>query len=542
MRVDKIEINNFKSIKNLVIDFKEISGLWKLGGNVGAGKTSIGEAILYGMFGEVKGKNNGDLVSWGEKSGSIKIWIESMGRNIYIERILKLQGQTPLNILVDSEPITFTNKRDAQQILENEYYDTSKMMIELLCIISFNNFKSLSSLNASDSKKFLDQVFGFSALTTYQDNIKTMKFEVQKNINNIYIKKREKLAQINKIKEMESKKIDVNIANENIYNNNIKKLREKNNEFLKQNTPQLESEKTYLNTILSEKSSITIRGKQLAKDIQFIEKGICPTCGAKVDQSSLNELKTEKQELRDKYLDIITTEDVVKLKINNIENEIKNINIKTQKKIAELEKELYKISLCKQNSHISNSEVDTLNSEVLELDNELEQLDSEVRAWDDLLNILSNDVRTKIIKSFLPLLNSSILQYSQQLQQPYTIEFDRDFKCNLTLPGVNNIIPISSLSTGQLKTVDISIILGTLKAIINSIEFNICFLDELISNMDEELRSIICKVLKNNITKNQSVFVISHMNIDESYFDGIVEAELDGPIGGRFSNYQFRFY
>ena len=168
MYIQQIRIENFKSIYDPIeIDFSIVNGFWKISGSVGAGKTSIGEAIIYGLFGSVGGKNQADLISWGRKHGMIEIWCTSKARNIYIKRELNSYGQSPIYVEVDGEELIFTNKRNAQQQLEQEYYDTSKVTLELLCIISFNNFKSLATLNTADTKKFLDQVLGFYTLTEY---------------------------------------------------------------------------------------------------------------------------------------------------------------------------------------------------------------------------------------------------------------------------------------------------------------------------------------------------------------------------------------
>ena len=67
MQIDRIKISNFKSIQELDINFQEMHGLWEISGVVGAGKTTIGEAILFALFGSVRGKTNESLISWGKK-------------------------------------------------------------------------------------------------------------------------------------------------------------------------------------------------------------------------------------------------------------------------------------------------------------------------------------------------------------------------------------------------------------------------------------------------------------------------------------------
>jgi ABC-type multidrug transport system ATPase subunit len=71
------------------------------------------------------------------------------------------------------------------------------------------------------------------------------------------------------------------------------------------------------------------------------------------------------------------------------------------------------------------------------------------------------------------------------------------------------------------------IILGILDVIMNNVNFNICFLDELFSNMDGELRQLMCHVLKKNLKDGQILFTISHVELEDKYFNGEIKAELE---------------
>ena len=64
MQIDRIKITNFKSIPEFDLNFHEMTGLWEISGVVGAGKTTIGEAILFALFGTVRGKNNDELIHY----------------------------------------------------------------------------------------------------------------------------------------------------------------------------------------------------------------------------------------------------------------------------------------------------------------------------------------------------------------------------------------------------------------------------------------------------------------------------------------------
>ena len=213
MKIQKIRIENFKSFyEPYELDFDKVKGLWKVSGSVGSGKTTIGEAILFGLFGTISGKNIGDLVSWGQKQSTVELWCHSNNRNIYIKRNIFL-GSSNIYVEVDGEELIFTNKRNAQQQLETDYYDVSRVTMELLCIISFNNFKSLATLNKGETKQFLDQVLGFYTLTEYSDACKRLKQENDVELNKINTKISNLTAQIQKLEELSNVEIiDGNIS------------------------------------------------------------------------------------------------------------------------------------------------------------------------------------------------------------------------------------------------------------------------------------------------------------------------------------------
>jgi len=87
-------------------------------------------------------------------------------------------------------------------------------------------------------------------------------------------------------------------------------------------------------------------------------------------------------------------------------------------------------------------------------------------------------------------------------------------------------VPVSMLSTGQKKVLDMVIILSVLTVLMNKINFNICFCDELLSNMDQDLRDRMCELLKSNLRPGQSMFLLCHAPLNKEYMDGTVTVEL----------------
>lgn len=527
MQIQKIKIENFKSIyEPLEIDFNDVRGFWKISGSVGAGKTTIGEAIIYGLFGSINGKNNGDLISWGRKHGSVEIWCRSKGRSIYIERELNSYGQSPIYVEVDGEELVFTNKRDAQAQLEQEYYDTSRVTIELLCIISFNNFKSLATLNTSDTKKFLDQVLGFYTLTEYAEECKALRSQntssmvtLNQTISNLrsQVEKLEQIANIAIIEgDISNVKAEIK-TNQDTYNDEVKSL---NNAVSELNKEKL--------SLTKKQSSVLTLGKSKKKEIDFIEKGTCPTCGAPIDQSQLDEKRKERDVLLEHY--------------NTITEQIKAIDLQSQtltkttsadilaplvEKINNAKKLLVQLEEQAKRRSINLSEIETINEQIKQHEYVMVGYQTEDSEWDQLYNILSVQVRAKILQSFIPALNKNILKYVQRLHLPYVVQFDSNFKCNISLCGIEKDIPVSSLSTGQLKTVDMVIILGVLGTVIGSNGINILFLDELFSNLDAGLRNEMCSVLRESLQPDSTIFIISHTDLEDKYFDGDIHMKLE---------------
>ena len=527
MRIQKIKVNNFKSIYGeFEIDFeKDVKGMWKVVGPVGTGKTTLGEAIIFGLFGVIKNKNNDTLISWGEKHAIVELWCESKGKHIYINREINSYGQSPTTVKIDGEDLIYTDKRDIQSQLENEYYDISRTTVELLCVISFNNFKSLASLNTQDSRKFLDNVLGFAAITKYIDAGKYLRSE-----NSLVINKLQSLidqcnAQIDKINELSNIELingDINDVKNNIDLIN-KKIEEQKGIYERTVKEARETiEKTSM-----ELAKIKALGVNKAKEIAFIQQGKCPTCGAPIDQSVLPIKEQERDVLRKQYSDINEQLQLEKQEPINIRNKYDTEVTPLKKQLDENKDLLIRLQEQAKRTQVNSEEIIKIEQQLWEHENELNNAQFEDQQWELLLNLLSNDIRSEILSSFIPVLNENIMKYSQRLRQRYIISFDNQFKCQIKLPGLSQEVSVNSLSTGQLKTIDMIIIMSVLGTVMGSNSLNVIFLDELFSNMHSDLRNEMSWMIRDNMKPDDTVFVVSHYEINEGFFDGTIRMQLE---------------
>lgn len=521
MKISKIRVKHFKSFMDeTTIDFTELQGMWWISGHIGAGKTTIGEAIIYGLYGTVSGKNNGALITWGQKHGLVELWCQSKGKNIYIKRELNTYGQSPMSVEVDGEPIVFTNKRNAQQQLEQDYLDTPRTTMELLCIISFNNFKSLSTLNTKDTKIFLDQVLGFDTLTAYIDACKEEMAELRQEMVSVIANK---TATNNQIDRMSNYKF---IDGDPIA---IKKTIEVLQAEISTAETERDVQVTPMKEELAEENRKLIEVKALGtikrKEIDFIKKGKCPTCGAPIDQSALETKEREREVLIDTYKTIDVKIRDLQARITEIITESTNYINEKRSLVKSQENELVRLNEQAKHTQVNQAEIDRLKKELEEYDARINQISAELTEYDRLVQIFQVQIRSQVLDSFIPSLNSKIKELAGMMSLRYVPEYDSMFKCSIRSNN-SELIPISSLSTGQLKMVDMVIILAVIGSLVSKVSSNVIFLDELFGNLDPATRSELIGVLRATIPAGSTVMIVSHQTMDDGLFDGRLKMKL----------------
>lgn len=516
MHIHKIQFENFKSFySRTTINFDSMGGIWKVCGPIGSGKTTIGEAIIYGLYGKISNKSNKDLISWGEKHGLVELWCDSMNKSIYIKRELNLHGQSPLYVEVGGRPLDYSDKRDAQLQL-NEYLDTTQQAMELLCIISFNSFKSLSTLNAKDTKLFLDQVIGMNLLTEYIDKSRVVLGDISseraaegKVMNVLQSQYESRLKAGDKVDNKVIVTLEKDIADLN------EKLHEES-AVLENGMAEVNKELEVVNAKIT---AVVTRGKAIAKDIKIIQSGICPVCHQEIPHGILPGKIKEKEELGRHYKEFNATKQTLLSNIQGLRNDMASRKSIIQSEIRRKEDALVKEKAKCIVQKMSDKELKDLASQIAECNQKIAGLDKREADVTTILNLLRTDTRQQIINQFIQPVNARIKEYSSMMFMGYTPEFDDQFKCHIKTPSLNDI-PSSSLSTGQLKLVDMIIILSVVDTIVAGAGCNVIFLDELFSNLDHTTRGNLINVMQTTIRGDQTYFIVSHQDLDSEYIKG----------------------
>ena len=541
MYIKSIKITNFKSIYGTQeFDFTELDGLVKLSGIIGSGKTTLCEALLYGLFGNVAGHKIPNLVSWNEKCCEIEMDLISRNKDIHIIR----NSSMPLQVSVNSKLIAASSKRDTQAILEEELYDVPKLAIEKMCIISFSAFNSLASMNPGQTKQFLDEVFGFGTFTQYNNIVvDERKLQVNENtkLNAVYSDTQDQIEYLTnkKLKQQEELKNTIDIVGCNeLRAQLVEQGKAKKEEFKR---IKAECEQKVLEVVAEKqkwydkKLECATLGKQEKDWYNTFKDGVCPTCGNEIGKDVIEEHKNKMLDYAKKYKEYQNKENEIQLKIEKMNSEAKIKQDELKQDMEDLKKQISNIDAQIQTYNNSlallNENYDDLiseyNNKLDKLKKDIEVSDKEICEWNDMNELFTKTFRYNLLETLIPHINKSIAYFINKLDQNYSITYDQEFKPHIKIDTFDREISYKDLSTGQRKSLDLAIVFGILQNIIANVNFNLFCLDELFSNMDADSRNTMLALLNDSMAKDRTIFVINHAEMNDDYFSHKIKVRLE---------------
>ena len=536
-----IHIRNFKSLYGEnYFNFLDLDGLIKLSGPIGAGKTSLAEAILYGLYGTVKGQNNTSLVAWNMQSCEVEMNLVSKNKEIHIKRNI----HEPLLIEVNGKTLSASSKRNTQEILEEELFDVPKLAVTRMCIISFNAFsKSLANMNPADTKQFLDDIFGFKLFTDYNNEIvieRKNQINESTKLNAIYAETQSQIERLQNKKEQQAKEIKLSIDVDALnierakYVEEGKSYKQKRSDIEDEQDEKIKEINKEIKEIERKITESTTLGKQEQNYYTTFKSGICPTCGSKIDESHIEKHRQEMMKYADEVKAYKLQKEELKNKIDNIESEYKpklnEVNSHIQDLIKKINKIDSDIKIYENNLKVIKQNYDDLIKEhqnkLQDIKKKIDSNDIEIGEWNEMNELFTKTLRYNLLDTLIPHINKSIQYYINKLDQPYKVEYDQEFKCHIYVDTFEKEISYSNLSTGQKKTLDIAIIFGILQNIISNVDFNVIFLDELFSNMDSDSRNTMLSLIKENFGEEKSVFIMNHAEMQDDLFKHKIRVSL----------------
>ena len=544
MKIKKVEFKNFASYGNRlqVIDFEEDkSNLYLVLGGNGAGKSTLAKVITYLCYGKVEGSTLKDLPNRvnGELYG--RIWLESKGNKIEIER-----GINPgiFNVKINGSEYDVAGKVNLQDFLETEIYEIPYHVFKNVIILSVNDFKSFITMSPYDKKRIIDKIFGFSIINemaeavkekrkgiieeirTYEDEIRTL----NESIGSVY----DKIEQI-ELLTAEKDKSKVKKLKEDLIslNENRKKL----NNFTKSTKLKLEELDKDSRKKATEHSSLNHQISNVKKDLKLFENSTCPTCTAPLTSDFHLDIKKEKEKsliTLTKQFEVIKTQyEEAESKLTDLRTKGRQIHVKAgqlETQMEAIKDKLIELSEKDESDSSTNLKQLVKDFKIRKGDKSNGKLKSE--ADDFYLTILENlmgedGIKNLAVRSILPSFNNHILLMGREMGIPFGIRFNEKFYC--TLHHLGTEISAKTLSTGEKKKVDFVIIMALMKMIkVRFPSLNILFLDEIFSSIDSDGVYHIINILHDTIQDiGLNTFVINHTVLPSEYFDKKLEITKD---------------
>jgi DNA repair exonuclease SbcCD ATPase subunit len=536
MRIDYIEFKNFASYGNQKqrIDFKkEDSELFLTLGKNGDGKTTIANAIIYGLYGKVEGVKLADLPNRINKELYVKIGLKCGTMFIEIERGI---APTKFNLLINGVEFDKAGKKSVQEYLEDEVFGIPYHVFKNIIILSVNDFKSFLTMSNQDKKQIIDRMFGFSILNDMQRQIKDERRDIKFDIDSFDAE----LTQI--MDSIASVRGKLNTLIEESNTANKSKIQELKDQLVTLHETVLDmdanrkKEESAMNKFNKEYNEKRTEAGDIKREIDYLNKklalyesGHCPTCETKLtsdwhvkqkdsfsekikqDTETIKSIKLEMDSLQTKANDASTAKQA-------IEGQIRD-NKFTMKQLKD---ELLKIKDTPQGAdfdHLRNLITEFEEKEAKKSSSK-DQLNGDYNFMEIVENILGEDgVKNLAVKTILPGLNTNIAAMAQTMHLPFHIRFDEKFNCIINHLG-EDINPLT-LSTGERKKADFIVIVAIIKILkLRFPQLNLLFLDELLSSVDHDGVYNILKILNQVIKEHKiNTFVINHSVLPHEIFD-----------------------
>ena len=516
------------------------------GSRNGTGKTTLINALSYGLFGEALTKiRRENLVNkTNNKNMLVTLTFEKDGVKYRIER-----GRRPNTLryfINDSEQeITDESQGDSRmtQAAINHMLGLSHAMFKH--ILALNTYtEPFLSMSANDQKDIIEQLLGITLLSEkaelLKDRIRVSKEDmamenarleglkmsnekIKETINSLSNKekiwntqKNLDIEKLNKsIKELESVDIDQELAT----HQQLEEWTKFSNEL-----KQLQKDKSSLEmTLLQADKTVNKVGNDLDK---LYDKATCYACGQELHNDKFCEIQ---RKLEEEYGEAVNYNQSIQSEIAVIDEAIKLMGTQdtrpdtyydTVKEAYEHRQHLetYKSTLknkqAEQNPYVD--QITELSTEALqELDwSEVNRLQTLKDHQEFLLKLLTNKdsfIRKKIIDQNLAFLNNRLTHYLTALGLPHAVTFKNDLSVQITMLGQE--LDFDNLSRGERNR----LILGlsfAFRDVWESLyqEINLLFIDELIdSGLDTAgVESSIAILKRMSRERGKSIYLISH--------------------------------
>ena len=510
-------------------------------GENGAGKSTILDALCFGLFGKpFRNINKPQLLNSVNASNClVEVEFKVGGKDVKVVRGIK---PNVFEIYINGKMYNQdANARDYQKYLEQQILKLNYRSFTQVVILGSSTFVPFMQLKARHRREVVEEILDIQIfslmnmilkqkLKTIEADHRELEYKESLTSEKLTLKKRYiQDIQDNRRKLIEEKTVLISGNEEEIF----KKKRKINDlqddiESMHEKISNAAKVVEQFDKLSDLNSQLKTKHRSHKRLIKFFEENEdCPTCQQHIDEDHKDTMLS-KENKKYKKLTVGIKEladklEATKVKINII-NEVNqniqsnNVDIaKENSSIGELEK--FNATLNLEIKQLQDGHVDKKDhEEVISLQEEFDTVSKEKnklreeKVYSDAVRTMLTDqgIKTKIIKQYLPIMNKLINTYltSMEFYMNFTLNenFDETIKSRY-----RDDFTYASFSEGEKMRIDLAL-LFTWRAVAkmkNSANTNLLILDEIFdSSLDGTGTDEFLKIL--NTLSDENIFVISH--------------------------------
>jgi len=181
MKLRKIFIKNFYSIKEAELDFTKYSGIVQIigknkdtGGSNGSGKSSLFEAVVWGLFGKTIRKSTEEALINCDTKKNCEVILEVEREGDGIVTIHRGKKPTFLKLFVDGDILTQDHANNTQALIEKTLETDYKTFVAAILFGQHVDIDFLSS-SADDKRNIIRNFLNLDNIFQLRDKIRTIK-------------------------------------------------------------------------------------------------------------------------------------------------------------------------------------------------------------------------------------------------------------------------------------------------------------------------------------------------------------------------------